>query len=522
MRALIVWRGFAERLSRIMSAEVVFDWLEYHGRATPDAMAVSDLPTGRVFGYREFNERATRLATALRKVFGIGKTDRVAMLAHNSSDQLETLFACWKLGAVFMPLNFRLSADELGAIVANGEPRVLLYDEEFASLTTAIKGPRVLRSTNLAASEYEALLRDHMPAVVMTSITYDDMNMLMYTSGTTGQPKGVIYNHRMSMNNAVHAALHAAVNRESRMLAYSPLFHPVELCGAVSLFHWGSSVVVMKGFDPQRSLELLTDARANITHAIGAPAHYIAMSRLPGFASAKFPCVKMLGVGDAPVSRELLEAWDKKGAPLSQWYGLAEAFSVALIPPHLARGNYGAAGYPMMHVEIRIGDEFGRELARGEVGEIQVRGPGVTPGYWRDEEASRQGFVQGWLRTGDAGRLEKDGTVRIVNRIKDTYVTSGDIVYPIEVERAIAELEGVANVAAIGVKDAKWGTVGLALVIAKPGAKLDTTTILAHCREQLGKYKTPKYVRLVEKLPLTLQGEVLKRELRAQYADFTG
>jgi fatty-acyl-CoA synthase len=505
-----------------MSAEPVFDWLEYHGRATPDAVAVTDLVTGREFGYREFNERTTRLATALRKVFGIGKTDRVAMLAHNSSDQLETLFACWKLGAVFMPLNFRLSAEELGAIVRNGEPRVLIYDQEFESLTIHSKTPRVLRKATLDTSEYEALIRDHSPAVAMSSITYDDMNMLMYTSGTTGQPKGVIYNHRMSMNNAVHAALHAAINREARMLAYSPLFHPVMLCGAVSLFHWGGSVVVMQRFDATRSLDLLMDARQKITHAIGAPAHYLAMSRLPSFASARFPTVKMLGVGDAPVARELLEAWDQKGAPLSQWYGLAEAFSVALIPPHLARGNYGAAGYPMMHVEIRIGDEFGRELARGEVGEIQVRGPGVTPGYWHDDEATRTGFVQAWLRTGDAGRIEQDGTLRVVNRIKDTFVTSGDIVYPVEIERAIAELDGILHVAVIGVRDAKWGAAGLALIVAKPGANLNEQAVLQHCATRLSKYQVPRHVRIVEHLPLTLQGEVLKRELRAQYADFQG
>jgi fatty-acyl-CoA synthase len=384
------------------------------------------------------------------------------------------------------------------------------------------KTPRVLRKATLESSEYEALIRDHMPAVAMSSITYDDMNMLMYTSGTTGQPKGVIYNHRMSMNNAVHAALHAAVNREARMLAYSPLFHPVMLCGAVSLFHWGGSVVVMQRFDATRSLELLTDAKQKITHAIGAPAHYLAMSRLAGFAQASFPTVRMLGVGDAPVARELLAAWDKKGAPLSQWYGLAEAFSVALIPPHLARGNYGAAGYPMMHVEIRIGDEFGRELARGEIGEIQVRGPGVTPGYWHDDEATRSGFVQAWLRTGDAGRIEQDGTLRVVNRITDTFVTSGDIVYPVEVERTIAELDGIQHVAVIGVRDAKWGAAGLALIVAKPGANLHEQAVLQHCATHLSKHKVPRYVRIVERLPLTLQGEVLKRELRAQYADFQG
>jgi fatty-acyl-CoA synthase len=503
-----------------MSAEVVFDWLDYHARATPDAVAVTDLSTGRTYGYREFNDRATRLATGLRKAYGIGKTDRVAMLAHNSTDQLETLFACWKLGAVFMPLNFRLTAEELGAVVANGEPRVLIYDAELEPLTTAIKSARVVRTADVAASEYEALIRDHGAAVTMAGITYDDMNVLLYTSGTTAPPKGVIYNHRMSMNNALHAALHAAVNREARMLAYSPLFHPVMLSGAVSLFHWGGSVVVMKRFDAEHSIALLADRNSGITHAIGAPAHYLAMSKLPAFARASFPNIKMLGVGDAPVARELLEQWDAKGAPLSQWYGLAEAFSVALIPPHLAHGNYGAAGYPMMHVEVRIGDEFGRELARGEIGEIQVRGPGVSPGYWHDDAATNRGFVQGWLRTGDAGRIEKDGTLRVVNRMTDTFVTNGDIVYPVEVERAIGELDAIAQVAVIGVNDTKMGTVGLALATLRPGYKLDEGAVLAHCREKLTRHKVPKYVRFVPSLPLTLQGEVLKRELRAQYAHF--
>jgi fatty-acyl-CoA synthase len=176
----------------------------------------------------------------------------------------------------------------------------------------------------------------------------------------------------------------------------------------------------------------------------------------------------------------------------------------------------------MMHVEIRIGDEFGRELARGEIGEIQVRGPGVTPGYWHDDDATRTGFVQGWLRTGDAGRIEHDGTLRVVNRIKDTFVTSGDIVYPVEIERTIAELGGILHVAVIGVPDAKWGSVGLALIVPKPGSALTAQAVLQHCTAKLGKYKVPRYVRLVEHLPLTLQGEVLKRELRTEYADFRG
>jgi fatty-acyl-CoA synthase len=228
----------------------------------------------------------------------------------------------------------------------------------------------------------------------------------------------------------------------------------------------------------------------------------------------------MLGVGDAPVSNELLALWSRKGAPLSQWYGLAEAFSVALVPPHRAREQLDAAGFPMMHADVRIGDEFGRQFTRGEIGEIQVRGPGVTPGYWRNEDATRAAFVGGWLRTGDVGRIDASGALHVINRTHDTFVSGGEIVYPALVERVIAEVPGIERVALIGVADPRWGKVGLALVTVRPGAVVSEADVIDQCRERVGRFQTPRYARIVDKLPLTLQGEVWKHELRAQYADF--
>jgi len=208
---------------------------------------------------------------------------------------------------------------------------------------------------------------------------------------------------------------------------------------------------------------------------------------------------------------------------LSQSFGMTEAFSVSFTPPERAREQIGSAGHPLMHVKVQIGDEHGLELPRGRTAEIQVRGPGVTPGYWHDPEATRAAFTaNGWFRTGDAGRMSPEGIIYVVDRIKDMYISGGENVYPAEVEDVIDALDAVSQCAVIGVPDPKWGEVGLALVVARPGRHVDPDAVLAHCRERLARYKVPRSVRMVGSLPLSPQGKVLKKELHRLYVEDGG
>ena len=499
--------------------DLVFDWLAYFAEFDPGRLAAVDLATGRWLTFGQLDDRATRLATALRERFAVEHGDRVGLLAQNSTDHFETMFACWKLGAIFVPMNWRLSPHETAAIVGHCQPRVVLHDREFSPLLSMAHVPTLERVHGDPACAYEQLIAAHEPRVAMEHVDFDTINMLLYTSGTTGRPKGVIYTHRMTHNIVVHAALHARIRAGTRTLTYSPLFHAAGLNAlAMPSFHYGGAVLVMRSFDAGQCLRMLTDPALEITHTVGVPTTYQLMSERPEFATATFPTLEVAGVGAAPVPLQLLETWAAKGLVLSQSFGMTEAFSVSFTPPEKARQQIGSAGHPLMHVKVQIGDEQGLELGRNRVGEIQVRGPGVTPGYWHDQEATAAAFTpNGWFRTGDAGRMTDEGTIYVVDRIKDMYISGGENVFPAEIENAIDALEAVSRCAVIGVPDPRWGEVGLALVVARPGRRLDPEAVLEHCRQRLARYKVPRSVRVVEDLPVSAQGKVLKQELYKRY-----
>ena len=497
----------------------VFDWLAYYADFDPDRVAAIDLARDRWHTYGALNERATRLATGLRETFGVRRFDRVAFLARNSTDHFETMFACWKLGAMFVPLNWRLSPVETGEVLRHVEPHVVLCDADLESLLGRSAIARVLRRDDPGDCGYERLIDAHQPAVRMEDVSFDTPNMLLYTSGTTGRPKGVIYTHRMTHNIAVHAALHARVRSDSRTLTYLPLFHAAGLY-AVSTpqFHYGGAVVVMRQWDTAECFRHLMDPKLGITHVVGVPTNYLLLSQLPEFESAEFPTLEVAAVGGAPVPLPLLETWDRKGCELSQSFGMTEAFSVAYCPPERAREKIGSAGHALMHIDVRIGDDQGRELPFGEVGEIQVRGPGVTPGYWNDPETTAAAFTaDGWFRTGDAARMTEDRTIYVVDRIKDMIISGGENIYPAEVENVIDGFAEVSHCAVIGVPDDKWGEVGMALVQLRRGQSLDAQEFLQRCRAQLAGFKVPKHLHFVDQLPLSPAGKVLKTELRRQF-----
>jgi fatty-acyl-CoA synthase len=497
-----------------------FDWLDYHAKYNPDVTAAIDLGTDRHWTYWQFNDRATRLASSLSSRFGIASGDRVSILGQNSTDFFELMFACWKLGAVFMPLSWRLTAFELEQITSHGEPRVIFVDDEFSRLVEQLSIVRVVRRPGSKECDYERLIQTGRADVTMGPVALDDVSTLLYTSGTTGRPKGVIGTFRMTMNIVLQAALHAEVGRESRTLTYAPLFHSAGLNGAaMPLFHFGASIVVMRRWDANEVLKHLMNPDMRITHCIGVPTNYSLMSELAEFESASFPTLRVLGVGSAPVSIDLLQTWARKGLSLSQSFGMTEVFGVSFTPPHRAREKLGSAGFPLMHVHVRIGDADGKELPRGTVGEIQIRGPGVTPGYWKDQELTKAAFIDGWFRSGDAARMERDGTLYIIDRIKDMIISGGENIYPSEIEHLISEIPEVSQVAVIGIPSQKWGEIGMAIILLRAGRTLTADQVVDCCSAKLARYKIPKKIAFVDNLPLSPQGKILKRELRVQYGD---
>ncbi|WP_298505052.1 AMP-binding protein [uncultured Maribacter sp.] len=502
----------------MVNNELFSDWLQHFADNDGERLATVDIHTGRHLTYSELNDRAKRLASGLKNRFTIEKNNRIAIIANNSSDIIELMFACWKLGAVFMPMNWRLSAFEIAEIFKEAEPSVVIYDSEFLELLQHTKLPSLERQENLATSPYEQLITESPASITMPAVSLDDMNSLMYTSGTTGEPKGVIGTYRMTQTNVLQQA--SIINSDSVCLTYAPLFHTAGLNGFTTpLFHFGGTLYIMRGWDADIAIKYLSSEKIGVTHTLGVPYHLTVLSQHPDFESTTFPALQVIGVGGAPANLKLIERWYEKGVALSQSYGMTEIFGLIFQPPEAARKNPKAAGKALMYTDVQIGDDNGNPVASGQTGEIQVKSSGLTPGYWNKPKLTEASFVNGWFRTGDAGYVDSDGMFYIVDRIKDMYISGGENVYPIEIENVISKIPEVAMVAVIGVPDEQWQEVGKACVLLRQGTKLTEEAVLDVCRKKLAKYKVPKSVEFLSSFPISGQGKILKRELRKKYEE---
>ncbi len=516
-------------MSSLTETGLISDWLAHHARLRPAHTAVIDLATGRHFSYGQWFPRVARLAGALRER-GVQPGDRVMVLARNSTDVYETLFACWRIGAVFMPVNWRLASSEIADIVADAAPALVLVDEEFvallpvdaassASSANARAPARLLRRPGDAASDYEQAIAHATPVLDFAAVGLDTVNTLLYTSGTTGQPKGVIGNWRMTTVMLLQASISGGLGADCVTLTAAPQFHTAGLNSfATALIHLGGTLVVMAAWEPGEALRLLADPALAVTHTLGVPTQFLLMTRHPTFGTLQFPTLRMAAVGGAPPTPTLMDTCAAHGLPLTPGYGMTECFGVTQISAAVARRKPGAVGWPALYTELRVADENGRVVPAGEVGEIQIRSAGVTPGYWNQPEATAAAFMNGWYRTGDMGYFDDEGLLYVVDRKKDMYISGGENVYPVEVENVISSFPEVLQVACIGVPHDIWGEVGVAYLTLRPGFTVDAAeTFAARCREQLAAFKVPKSFHVVEQLPMSAQGKVLKTELRNQH-----
>ncbi|MEQ9642733.1 MAG: long-chain fatty acid--CoA ligase [Alphaproteobacteria bacterium] len=499
----------------------VYDWIKHHARRVPDQTASVDLHSGRHFSYVEMDRRVDQCAGMLAEL-GVGRGDRCAVLLPNTSDFFEVQFACARLGAIFVPLNWRLTVPELTYIVGDAGAKVLIHDADFAETAEALQEPceithLVETSAEGANNAYEYGLAAASPPPPPPDLTHDDTWTIMYTSGTTGHPKGAIITHGMTFWNAINLGGPHLVGPQSKLLNVLPLFHTGGLnCYCNPVFHAGGTVEVVRDFEPGAALKLLGDPERGYTHFFGIPAHYLFMSQHPDFDSTDFGHVQVAGIGGAPSSLPLLETWAARGLSLAQGFGMTETSpAVTALDAPMALAKAGSVGLPVLHTQVRLVAEDGSDITEPDtIGELWAKGPNITPGYWNKPEATAETITDGWLHTGDAARFDEDGYYYIVDRWKDMYISGGENVYPAEVENVIYQLPHVAEVAIIGVPDERWGEVGCAVVAVKPGQLLEETDVLRHCQDKLARYKQPKSVRFVDALPRNATGKVLKRELR--------
>jgi len=500
------------------------DWLVKHSRQFPERIALVDLHSGRRVSYAQLDERASRFAEFLRTRWQVQPGQRVAVLAHSSSDFVEMLYGCGKHGAVMVCLNWRLSVEELKSILADAQPVALIWGEEFSQEGAAlaeecqIEQRMVIGKEGPGTAGYAASSAGMSGAtVVMPWRNHDDVWYLLYTSGTTGKPKGVLQTWGMAFTNAINNMLSAGLRHDDVMLSVLPYFHtgglnlymnPMVMCGGTTL--------IMRQFDVDTTMRLL---QQEATVMFGVPAIYLFLSQHPRFAAADFSRVRSWACGGAPMPKVLLEQYLAKGVTICFGFGMTETGpTVFLTDEATARRKVGTVGKPVMYVEARVVDSQTRQtVGANRRGEMLLRGPGITPGYWNNPDATTKAFEDGWLCSGDIAYYDEDGDYYIVDRTKDMYISGGENVYPAEVENVLFQLEGIAEAAVIGVLDDKWGEVGKAIIALKPGAQVSAAAVVAHCKEKLAGFKVPRHVAFVPALPRNAAGKVEKPRLRSEF-----
>jgi fatty-acyl-CoA synthase len=499
-----------------------YDWIAHHSRRAPAKIAAVDLASGRRFSYSQFDARISRLAAHLRDNLKVSRGDRVTVLALNTTDTLEVQFACFRLGAVFVPLNTRLTIPELQFIVGDCTPTVMVYDSDLAETALAVSKLCGVASTLLVGpgGSYEAGIAAAKLLDRIEEVTLDDVSTIMYTSGTTGHPKGAAITHGMTFWNCVNLGGPASIGPNTVLLTVLPLFHTGGLnCYTNPALHAGGTVLIMRAFDPGLALQLIGDPAQGINVFFGVPAIYQFMAQHPAFATTDLSRLVNGGVGGAPMPVPLLKVWEARGVALQQGYGMTETSpAVLVLDREDAARKAGSAGKPVLHTEVRIVRPDGSDADVGELGELWVKGPNITPGYWNRPEANKSSFTDGWLHTGDATRVDEDGFYYIVDRWKDMYISGGENVYPAEIENVLHQLAAIAEAAVIGIPDAQWGEVGLAIVAVKPGQSLSEAEILAHCAANLARFKCPRQVRFVDALPRNATGKIHKPTLRKEFS----
>ncbi|MET9616463.1 acyl-CoA synthetase [Kitasatospora indigofera] len=496
-------------------------WPARRARRTPGRTAV--VHQDGELTYAQLHLRVLRLAHALRAL-GVGRGDRVAYLGPNHPAFLETLFATGALGAVFVPLNTRLAAAELAFNLGDSGSAVLVHareQAEAAGAAASAAGTRRLISLDGPAPGvlgYEDLLAGSGTEPLDEAVAPDSPCMIMYTSGTTGRPKGAVLSHANITWNSVNVLVDTDLAADEVTLVAAPLFHTAGLnMSCLPTLLKGGRVVLLAAFDPDRVLELVGTRR--VTAMFGVPTMFDAMAARPAWATTDLSSLRALNCGGAPVPERTIAAYLARGLAFSQGYGMTEASpGVLYLDREQTTAKAGAAGVPHFFTDTRVVRPDGSAAAPGESGEILVSGPNVMTGYWgRPEETAATFAEDGWLRTGDIARTDGDGYAYIVDRVKDMFISGGENVYPAEVENALLGHPDVAECAVIGVPDARWGEVGRAVVVLGPGATATGRDVLAFLDGRLARYKIPASVVLAGTLPRTASGKIVKPALRAAY-----
>jgi len=499
-------------------------WSELH----PHKTAI--IFEGSRISYLELHRRVNQTCCWLESL-GIEKGDRVAVLLSNCPEFIEIFLACSRMGAVFVPINYRLASPELEYTLADSRPRLFVFGGGFAETVAGLglnKRQNLMQMAGIPASPAQADVLDYhsgtaafegrQPFLTDTMAPSDpeEAHVIMYTSGTTGQAKGAVLSHRKTFFNCLNADIFFKLHFDDIMLIVLPLFHSGGLfIQASPVIYKGATIVLHRSFDPHRTYRDIREYR--VTKFLGVPTIYRSLVNALSEGRADLTTLKVCAIGGEKLTPELMAQFRNAGFSLRQIMGQTETSILLWAHEEDAIRKPGSVGRPVFHAEVRIVDRNSRPCGPGQVGEIVVRGSIMMTEYWRDPVKTEETIRGGWLHTGDLARMDEDGYFYLIDRAKDMFISGGENVYPAEVERVLRMHPAVEDIAVIGMPDDTWGEAGQAFVITKPDASLKAEDLIGFCDGRLARFKWPKRIIFTAELPLTALGKVRKTELKQQY-----
>ena len=490
------------------------DWLVKRSELSPNKIAFFDTDNNKKVTYNEFNQRTSAVAAFLNS-YGLQKGDRVAILDFNSLFHLELLFALPRLGAIFLPLNFRLSSAELSGIIEDASPRILFHGPEWASTLKDLE-PGKKETLFISTADAEKSIQNQK----YTTLTDPNLDidpespwLLLYTGGTTGRPKGAMLSHRMVNWNALNTIISWSLIPEDVIVMSMPFFHTGGLnVFTLPLVKLGGTTVLMKNFDPQNYLQLMQKEKATIMFMV--PTMYQLLAETREFAETDFSRVRICITGGSSCPENLYHLYWERNLSFKQGYGLTEAgpncFALA---DSMIKEKIGSVGKAVFYGRAKAINEEGAEVLPGEIGELALNGPHLFSGYWGNRAATDEAFKDGWLLTGDLVKYDEDGYYYIVDRKKDMFISGGENVYPFEVESVLYKHPAVAEAAVVGIPHEKWGEVGKAYIVLQQGHSIEPAELIEHSKAYLARYKIPKEIVFKDSLPKSPAGKILKRSL---------
>lgn len=498
------------------------DWLDKRARLTPDRIGLVDAATGAETTFAEWNKRANRTANHLSSL-GVGTGDRVAVYASNRSEYVDLFWAAPKIGAILQNLNWRLTVHELRGIVEDGEPKVLIYSEDWRDQVDELKPSfttveHIVAMTNPGPGERDFAERDRTSSEIpdRPELSQDDAWGIYYTGGTTGLPKGAVVTHRNVTWNSVNTITSWGITGDHVAPLQLPFFH----IGGPNIFmvplvHTGGTSILCSGFDPDETFDLVESG--GITHYVAVPTMFQMLQAHPRWDDADFSRLELVISGGAPCPLPVMEKFWKRGVDFKMGYGLTEASGNNFwLPPDMVQEKIGSVGYPLFHIDMKVIREDGTACATDEEGELLIRGPHVVAGYWNRPDATAETIRDGWLHTGDVATQDADGCFRILGRSKDMFISGGENVYPAEVESAITAYPAVREAAVVGVPDETWGEVGRAFLVVEDD--FDQAGLTAFLNDRLARYKLPRGFVVLDEIPLTAIGKIDKKLLASEEA----